>query len=293
MAFEPSVEMAELMAYWIIERENMRIHKESGQPWPHSRDPILANNRFCNVRREDDKVTRWIRTHMSHNRDGFELVRVTLSRLLNNIPTLEAIPVEWDSFHMIDDVSDILYTRKAEGLKVFGSAYVVTTCGVSMEKIDYVERVVTDVWMNESDWEWSSRVGDNGVSAGSFTCAQAHADLTTVDGLGSFLAAQIIADLKNTPGHMLSYAPDWLTWSAPGPGSLNGLTAFYGRKVTAKTYEEAMRAAWDAVRPLLPLHLQNIHMQDFQNCFCEFSKYHRIKFDNGRAKCGYDGTPRL
>lgn len=285
--------MAQLMAYWIVERENMRIHKEAGLPWPHSQDPILANNRFCNVRREDDKVTRWIRTHMSHNRDGFELERITLCRLLNNIPTLEALPVEWDSIDMLDDVVEILYGRKNRGEKVFGSAYVVTTCGVSMEKIDYVERVVRDVWLESDEWFWNCRVGDNDSPAGSFTCEEAHAQLTQVDGLGSFLAAQIIADLKNTPGHMLASASDWDTWSAPGPGSLNGLTAFFGAKITPRNYQAAMTSAWNEVRPLLPAHLQDLHMQDYQNCNCEFSKYHRIKFAGGRAKCGYDGTPRL
>lgn len=285
--------MAQLMAYWIVERENMRIHKEAGLPWPHSQDPILANNRFCNVRREDDKVTRWIRTHMSHNRDGYELARITLCRLLNNIPTLEALPVEWYGIEMMDEVVEILYDRKNRGQKVFGSAYVVTTCGVSMEKIDYVQRVVEDAALEAYGWEWSNRVGGSVFPAGTFTCEEAHSQLTEVDGLGSFLAAQIIADLKNTPGHMLAFAPDWLTWSAPGPGSLNGLTAYFGTKITPRTYHEAMTTAWNEVRPLLPTHLQDLHMQDFQNCFCEFSKYHRIKFVGGRAKCGYDGTPRL
>ena len=49
--------------YWVAERERIRVRKESGQPFPWTDDPILATYRFCNVRREDDRVTIWVRTH--------------------------------------------------------------------------------------------------------------------------------------------------------------------------------------------------------------------------------------
>lgn len=46
--------------HWIIEREKIRIKKETGEPFPWTEDPILKAYRFCNVRREDDTVTKWI-----------------------------------------------------------------------------------------------------------------------------------------------------------------------------------------------------------------------------------------
>jgi hypothetical protein len=48
---------------FVIEREAIRLKKEGGKrpPWTH--DEILRDGYFCNVRREDDKVTRWIAKH--------------------------------------------------------------------------------------------------------------------------------------------------------------------------------------------------------------------------------------
>lgn len=49
---------------WIRAREAIRLKKEAGAPPPWIEDPILATYRFCNVRREDDLVTRWVRSHV-------------------------------------------------------------------------------------------------------------------------------------------------------------------------------------------------------------------------------------
>jgi hypothetical protein len=107
-----------------------------------------------------------------------------------------------------------------------------------------------------------------------------------VDGLGSFLAAQVVADLKNTKGHWLTDASDWYSWSAHGPGSLKGLSAFWGRVVTPSQYKDSIMQAWQLVRPQLPQELRNLAMQDFQNVMCEFSKYCRIKA-GGKARNKY------
>jgi len=101
-----------------------------------------------------------------------------------------------------------------------------------------------------------------------------------VDGLGSFLAAQIVADLKNTKGHPLEGAPDWLYFSAPGPGSLRGLSWYYQAKVTPSNYHELINEA--------AINLGWEHcMQDLQNCFCEFDKYCRVLTGTGKSKRGY------
>lgn len=50
--------------YWIVEREAIRVRKENGDPFPWTTDEILKTFRFCNVRREDDRGTVWVRTHI-------------------------------------------------------------------------------------------------------------------------------------------------------------------------------------------------------------------------------------
>src|SRR5690606_38730868 len=49
---------------WVRKREAIRVRKEAGQEPPYTDDPILRAFRFCNVRREDDRVTVWIRDHI-------------------------------------------------------------------------------------------------------------------------------------------------------------------------------------------------------------------------------------
>ena len=50
----------DIAVHWIKERESIRIRKESNAPYPWTDDPILRDYRFCCVRREDDRVTKWI-----------------------------------------------------------------------------------------------------------------------------------------------------------------------------------------------------------------------------------------
>jgi hypothetical protein len=245
------------MTYWILERENMRIRKEVGGRWPFSTDPTMANSRYTNVRREDDKVTKWLAENW--RRPDPELTKwMCLARMVNYIPTLEHIPRDapWNTEAITDVIDELVCT----GGKVWSSAYMITTCGKKMNKVDYVVDHVC------------SRVPEV-VECG--TLAAAYKKLRTVDGLGSFLAGQILADLKNTKGVGLYDAPDWHSFSVPGPGSLRGLSMFFDRPVTAASYQAWITHAWDLVRPGLPSNLQDLSMQDFQNCFCEFSKYMR------------------
>jgi 5-hmdU DNA kinase-like protein len=50
----------EEFSHFINERHAIKLRKESGAPRPWTRDPFLGEFRFCNVNREDDRVTRWL-----------------------------------------------------------------------------------------------------------------------------------------------------------------------------------------------------------------------------------------
>lgn len=281
---EPNNDRVKLMVYWICAREDMRLHKEAGGAYPHSKDPLMSSVRYCNVRREDDKVTKWVAKFWRDNRKGHTPnmpVAMTLARMVNNPDTLELMewPDTWDKSYE-EHVLDILRKRALDGHKVWSSAYMISTCGKPMPKSDYVVRHVCRAVAEKIPMWHSQMIG---------TLERAHKQLMTVDGLGSFLAAQVVADLKNQPENLLSYATDWHTWSAHGPGSLRGLAALYGgATVTPSAYPAAIAGAWRAVCPLLPVGLQSMHMQDFQNCLCEFSKYMRVRA-GGMARNNYRG----
>lgn len=258
------------LAYWINERYAVKLRKAAGGPPPWSTDKAFQTVRFCNVHREDDTVTQWIRKHW--NRSDSPLWHFVLARLINWPETLAEI----QQFQNQDNILSILKQRRARGQKVFTSAYTISTCGKRMDKLDYVMGVVTH---------------SGAVPVSYARLSTTYEAICSVDGLGSFLSAQIIADMKNTPGHALCGAPDWWTFSAPGPGSLRGLGWYFGGNSTttvpARMYNGAMLACMDEVTPLLHDGIPRIGAQDFQNCLCEFSKWCKVIFDDGHVRNRY------
>src|SRR5712664_3381391 len=79
--------------HWVRDRESVRVRKEAGQPFPWTDDPIIAKYRFCNVRREDDRVTIWIRENIRKRFAGHRHLWFMLcaARQINWPPTLSAL----------------------------------------------------------------------------------------------------------------------------------------------------------------------------------------------------------
>jgi hypothetical protein len=86
---------------WIEEREAIRLRREAGEPPPWTADPILATWSFCNVHREDDRVTRWIAEHWRkpHADDPDLWFAMAVARFVNWPGTLAELgwPVPWDA----------------------------------------------------------------------------------------------------------------------------------------------------------------------------------------------------
>lgn len=274
-------EMQKLFVYWIKERESIRVKKEQGLPKPWSDDPIFQTYRFCNVEREKDTVSIWIKEnwidpYRDHPNLWFAMI---VARLFNWPPTLERIGFPTMNFEILKPLwRDQLKKYRELGNKVFTGAYLVSTNGIKMDKIDYIlDRVLTPIWENgrapifydeslEEYWTF----------------------LRQFDGLGSFMAGQVVADLKFTP--LLENAPDWMTWAPLGPGSIRGLNRYHGRPVDKSLRQdqglleilEQQKLIEDELGWLLPAH-------NIQNCNCEFYKYTKIKYDGGRTRSLYPG----
>jgi hypothetical protein len=260
--------------YWVSERERVRIRKEEGAPWPWSDDPAFQAIRFCNVHREDDRVTRWIATNWREPfcDSIFMTTAMVIARLVNLPETLDELPFPvkgWNPTYRATFI-DTLASRKRRGEKVWTNAYMVTggysEGGESKEVIiarviDGAARVAEQVWSCDS-------------------LAEADKALT-VPGLGPFLRGQVLADLKYT--RALSDAKDWWTWCNPGPGSTAGMNILLGRNpLSAAVPVQEFRANTNKIAAS---HM--LHAQDAQNVLCEFSKWWKFTMRGTRPKNRY------
>jgi hypothetical protein len=251
-------EQLDRLVFWITERELIRHRRAAGLPKPWSDHWVFQNYHFCNVYREEDRGTKEL--HLAVKSFGAPVDSLptiyTAARLFNHAPSLMTY------FH---NGIDGLKARRDSGEKIFNTAYVVSTCGVSMDKVDYVHEVVHDVSLLKFPPEP--------------TCQQVFNILRTVNGIGSFIGGQIVADLKYTP--FLAGAPDWETFAVMGPGSKKGLNLIMGVGTTEITFKDRLTMLRMALGDGIP----EMHNQDLQNCLCEYQKFVRYTEDqNGRRR---------
>jgi hypothetical protein len=282
------------LAKFMIARDDVRVAKEAGKSKPWTRDPILQTYRFCNVHREDDAVTRWLRQsfypRFAGNPDLW--FAAVVARLLNLPESLEMV-ARYVLPYKPEQLRKTLHNRKRAKMKNFNAAYIVSTNGVAMDKVDYlIQRVLGPLWAARKNLR---------LPAALLTLESYHYVLMQYDGLGSFIAAQVIADLKYEPpyfdkelGIPTSQADDWYTFAASGPGSRRGLNRVYGLPVDNPWKEAQWRLCLadlcKALPSKLPFRVGNgLHAQDVQNCLCEFDKYERIRLGEGRPKQLYPG----
>lgn len=264
------------LVHWINEREAVRIKKEAGAPKPWTTDPVLQSYRFCNVRREDDKVTRWIKDnwrepYADHPNLWFAMC---ISRQINWPDTLADIgfPEDWKP----EVVRMKMLSRAAMGEKLWTGAYMLRgNVEKGGDKPKYFTDNMTVLW----------KAQDKPTTRD--TLQSYHERLVEYPGWGSFLAAQAVADLKHTV--WLVHADDWWDWAALGPGSTKGLHLLHDRPLN-KTLSQAqgleeMLEVRERVKPLLGSHVGKLCLQDIQNCLCESVKYNR-----GWSRNKYNGV---
>lgn len=264
------------LAYWINERWAIYQRKEEQKkPAPWSLDKIMQEYRFCNVHRENDRVTRWIKKNWRdpHQHDPHLWHRMLVARLFNWPPTLEFMgyPDPWNPMDLLQRLREY----RGNGNKVFTGAYIVSTNGRPMDKLDYV------LWV--LDEAHTARPLRDSL-------AETHAQLIQLEAVGSFIAAQVVADLKHTPQLGIQKCPDWYDWAAPGPGSIRGLNRVLtgnpeGTNWRNPAFSQELMALREELEPLIEW-VPDIDLQDLQNCLCEFDKYQRIA-QGGKVRARY------
>lgn len=267
-----------------LEREAIRLRRFVGKPPPWTEDPILGRYRFCNVNREHDTVTVWIRQHI---RDPYANDRalwwnLCMARLFNWPDTLAGIGYV-QRFNAATIKSRAMDVGKRTG-KIFTGAYIVSTNGVKMPKVDYiVDRVLAPLWRHGVE---------DGVFGGGFeTCYGWATYLMNHIGFSDFMANQVVTDMKYTP--LCCYADDVATFCLAGPGTIRGLNRLLGANKDAPMTRKAAHAKLIDVRDALrtsPLHPHFTDLNNLSNCFCEWDKYERVRLGEGKPRSTYTPT---
>ncbi len=114
---------------------------------------------------------------------------MVMARLVNWPETMaELTPLPWNPQKFLK----VLQGRKKAKKQVFNSAYIVSTNGRAMDKAEYLAQHVLHPL-----WEERRRFHATSMDLG--TLEELYAELRDFQGLGSFMAAQVVADVKFTP----------------------------------------------------------------------------------------------
>ncbi len=272
---------------FIEERESIRIRRASGKPYPWTHDEILQKYRFTNIHREHDKVSQhYQKTIRDHYGQGPLVLPATiLYRWFNRMTTCKDFFYEpFEQYIAKNDIeilqivlSNMPPPHVTGSFIIQGKPGYTKGEGVLYYFHQWCQKPWRDIWQ-----EWLRN----------------QPSLQTIDewilseGLGSFMRAQIVADLKYLP--FLQTAPDWWTWAAPGPGSMRGLNIVLERDIKTPWAKGEWLFELNELNFLVTPMLQDIgieklHNQDLQNCLCEFSKYTKVARGIGRPRQVFRG----
>lgn len=265
------------------ERYNILLSRERGEPRPWTADPILQSYRFCNVFREDDITTRWIRVNVRKPLENTpEIVyAMAVCRFFNRIDTLailesERLLVSWDP----DRMRRVL----ADHRPLVTGAYMLKT-PLRKPKLEGLIEILEPLWHERS--LITARCWGNSLQS-------AHAALMDYSWVGPFMSYEIVTDLRHTP--VLREASDIMSWANAGPGATRGimriLTGLPDGNVPEARKLKVMRALLAESRDQgrWPPGFPPWEMREVEHGLCEFDKYERARTGEGRPKQKYDGV---
>ena len=281
--------------YWLHERENIRIRKEErGDPPPWTDDPILQEFKFCQVFREDDRTTRWFRTHM---RDPLQnkpevLMATIIFRWFNLIETGRTLlehnlHIEWNRKKAIEEI-----TKQPKWIT---GSYIIKTPN-RMDKVTGVAECITHMW---KDKQYLIDILEKERQNYQSSLEKAWKLFRDYPYMGPFMAYEVVTDLRDT--YLLEDAHDVNTWANAGPGAMRGLNRLTGRDLTfskkSHPWNEEMQELWKiSTTERLDGHLidfTKFEIRDTEGGLCEFDKYSRILKNEGRTRGLYKYNKKL
>lgn len=283
----------ERFLYWIRERHQIYLRRKIGKPKPWTDDEILQRYFFTNPYRENDRVTVWFREYIREPlRNDPRVLFATVAFRWFNLPETGEILhrlgllTAWDS----REVLEALRPLRDRGVKIFTGAYMINS-PAGEPKLEAIVRRIDNVW---KDAEHLSKVGWDSET----TMQGVHETLTQYDGMGGFMAYEVVCDLRYT--YLLENAPDKLTWCNPGPGCIRGLYRLgedtwssKGNNSTSPPRPRDWLERMRKLRKVCQCRLKSMplfEMREVEHSLCEWDKYERALWGDGRLKRTYLGA---
>jgi len=257
---------------YMIERHSIYERRDEGQAYPWTDDPILKEYSFCNVYRELDRVTIWIREnwrepYADHPNLPFAMA---MARQINWPDTLEEIgfPEHWNP----ERIKAIMQGRMNRKEKVYTGAYMLTGTlgGTKVEQT--IDKILTPLY------EMPPRIINNSLE-------ETWKRYLPYPGFSGFMAYEVVTDLRHTKH--LENAEDIMTWANPGPGAKRGLNRIHGRELEKSIPKSQLISEMKELLDLCNMAPLPLEMRDIEHCLCEFDKYERVRLGQGKPRAKY------
>lgn len=286
-------EVLEIFKHYVAERYSIHLKKDvEGKPFPWTKDVILSMYKFTNIRREQDRNSRYLIDKMrSHgNRLTYDMLcNIMTFRLFNKIETYELMG-GWVDFN--DYKEDKVRSQLAsapKGYHYFTNAYMSSGMKKEFNKMFPKEKMSV---MNIPNGVHQMSENVYALIKEATSPQEVIDALKTVCGINDFLAYQLFVDF--------TYLEEF-PWSEnefvlSGPGCHRGLNhlfqdrdgltdeelLFWLRDNCPITPEWCMKNMTD-----LPKYDRVMNVMSLENCMCELSKYMKVKTGSGRPRCLY------
>ena len=294
---------------FITRRYKIHLRKDVlKKPQPWTKDPVLLEFRFTNVRREHDRETKWLIQHITSNPNlSYEdkLINCILFRLFNKHETSELInqPIKFNRKYDPEAYRALFEAREVEDPKYIFFTGAFITGGMKRALKWYLKGAEEDNMpmrvMKFMQYLWEDNIA--GKIKACMTQESVYNLLRGYLGIGDFLAYQMFVDMT----YIEEFPFSENEFTAAGPGCKNGLNELFEDK-DGMSYEECLFWVrnnierefikrgwkWDAKKLFcdLPEYDRCLNVMSLENCFCELSKYIRAVTGTGRPRKKYVPT---
>jgi hypothetical protein len=267
------------------ERYLVMLRRNGNQAAPWTNDKILQQYRFCNVFREDDKVTAWLRNKFRapFRSDPRVIPGVITFRFFNRIESGEVLlrhGLIWDWKAQV--ARQAFFNVKP----LVGAAYIIKTPN-GKNKLEGIIEILEPIWKAHHD----KSLTDTVLSIQTMEDLVSY--LETFPYIGKFTAYEIACDLQYTD---FFHPTDTMTWANPGPGAQRGLQRLCYGKLGPKLYDSVMLAMMQSLLGLSkqasywPGNWPQWDMRTVEHTLCEFDKYERARLGEGTPKQKFNGN---